>query len=181
MDYRSVIEHPEFGRMLNLTESAKYLGISRRKFRRVAPAPDYVQSRIYPFWAKRVLDILPIHDDFDHEESLRKGRACGQYLISEMDADETWRFRNALAAAKNGGIIREHTCGVDDLPAGADLLERAKWLMRHCNCHGTPPIEEIPIVLTEHGVTISFGSEREAQAFCDGVLSAIRAAGFVRC
>ena len=80
MTYRSIINHPENGEMLNLTESTKYLGISRRKFRRIAPPPDYVQEEIYPFWSKRVLDILPTSDSFDHSETFRNGKSCGNYI-----------------------------------------------------------------------------------------------------
>jgi hypothetical protein len=55
--------------MLNRAEAANYLGVSPLKFLRIAPGADYHQEGV-AFWAKRILDILPVSDDFNQEGEL---------------------------------------------------------------------------------------------------------------
>jgi len=103
--YQAIFDHPEMGKMLNLTQSAKYLGISRARFRRIAPAPEYLESSIYPYWSKRVLDILPV-DECDYKKVAREGRACGKYLIGPMSDEDKRDFRKNIDLQKYGIIRR---------------------------------------------------------------------------
>lgn len=82
------IDHPLYGKMYCKTRAAKYLGISRKRFERIAPKPDVMRDGFQPFWAKRVLDTLPTDDDFDHDLVFKKGRACGEYLIATMTEEQ---------------------------------------------------------------------------------------------
>ncbi len=103
MQYSSIIQHPQNGQMLNKTESAKYLGISRKKFQRIAPAPDYVQEDVYPFWSRRVLDLLVTDEGFDCEEVRMRGKACGSYLIGGMDGENIEDLRQDLKRIHTDG------------------------------------------------------------------------------
>src|SRR5687767_2642384 len=141
MEYRSRFLHAVHGEMLNKTESTRYLGISRKRFQRIAPPPDYIQNGVYPFWAKRVLDILPLEDDFNQEEILKTGRACGNYLIGEMNDEEVRELQRALTGVLTGSPSPEdHTASV----------------------------------LKVYGINVRFRSRYEANAYRDGVLSAVK-------
>ncbi len=156
---------------LNLTDSAKFLGISRRKFRRIAPPPDRVEDDIYPFWSTRVLAILPTDDDFDYAVVFGRGKACGFYLLGPMDAAAV-QLRRTIMEAKRGRP-RRHTCGFIEATSGMDVLQSAKWFMEHCKC---PPIslrEGLAEALAGYDVAISFRTDAEAKVFQEGILAAI--------
>lgn len=108
MGYPNKIIHPDFGEILNLKEAAQLLGISQRMFRRIAPGPDYKASGICPYWARRVLGILPVQrEDFDQGEVQRLGRECAQSLVGELEDDQITDLRRRL------GDCRGHTLGED--------------------------------------------------------------------
>ncbi len=162
------MNHPDHGKMLNQGASAKYLGISRKKFRRIAPPPDYVEAG--QFWSKRVLDTLPLSEDFVRAEVRQRGKACGKYLIAVMDDEEIRALRAAMSGASIVGRVLCHCV----LPAGLGLLARAKWHGEHCDCPRVSPQDETSLRLREYGVTISFRVGRDAGAFREGILSVIK-------
>lgn len=124
---RDTIIHPEFGEMFNSTRSAAYLGVTRNKFRRIAPPPDFMRDGIYPFWAKRVLDILPTEDGYDYQETLAKGRACGRFLVGDLNKDEVRALQ-----ARLGGFHSSKTGSIGDL---ISILQGFKINMRFTAVH----------------------------------------------
>ena len=98
--YKSVINHPENGCMLNKKESAKFLGVSRKKFMQIAPGPDYFFKGIWPFWSKRVLEVIPTCDFCAHEEQRRQGLACGSRLKSGLTPKQRQELFSHIDAAQ---------------------------------------------------------------------------------
>jgi len=174
MSYQSTLHHPDHGELFNLTESAKYLGISRRKFRRIAPGPDLMQDKVYPFWSRRILDILTVKDDFVVKETLHNGKRCGEYLIGDMTDEEIRTLRDRVIAVQFGGPPKSHTCGYEEADAGLDLFQTAQWLNKNCDCPGRSPSEETSRVLEQYESRITFSCDSEAKVYRDGILSAIK-------
>lgn len=147
MIYRPQFEHPKHGRLMNLTSSANYLSISRAKFRRIAPPPELVQDGIYPFWSKRVLDILPTTEDFDYAKVITQGHACGAYLLGELDSFEVQELRRGLTSILHG----------------FDLEKRVTH-------------EAAELLLNRWGVPYRLVSNHHAKVYCENILHAFNRA-----
>lgn len=175
--YQSIFNHPIHGEILNVTESAKYLGISRKRFREIAPGPDHIEDDIYPFWSRRVLDILPIEEDFSHDVTVEQGIACGKYLIEEMQDAEIRSLREDIVyiiQAEHGFTFRRHLCGGDEATRGLDLSEKAAWFMENCDCPASSPEKQLSYILEKRGVKRKFVNAKEARVYRTAMLSAIK-------
>lgn len=169
-----MINHPEYGIMLNQMESAKYLGISRKKFRRIAPPPDYVHENVFSFWSRRLLDILDLTDD-SVQDAFQRGKNCGNYLIGDLDEQGIQQLKLDLSRTEMDCGIRRHTCGFTEMTKNMSELERAEWCRGNCYCSKRTRIENTSFVLEQYGIKINglAHSLSQAQAFRDGIRSAI--------
>src|SRR5262245_64053046 len=102
-----VLHHPEQGVLFDFAESARYLGVPKKKFRRMAPRADYVHGGVR-HWARRLLGLTPVSEDFDLGNVLEKGKGCGRYVVAATSQEEIRALRHALIGAARGGSIRRH-------------------------------------------------------------------------
>lgn len=139
-----IIHHSELGELLNVSESARYLGVSVRQFRRLGGPPDHMESGFIPYWAKKKLDAVTIPPDaFMKSGDIRtRGIACGKYLIGPMIEEEILELQSDLRSA----LIPLHVAAQEQT-------------VREC--------------LSRRGLSIPFASIREEKIFAEGILSAI--------
>lgn len=142
-----IIIDPVHGTLLNVQQSAKYLGLTRRRFKslrfQIGLEPDVEIEGIWPRWSKRVLDIVrPLADEMRKIDAVHThgiGRAFAAYLIHEMDLAEIEELRSKIRA----------TCHVERLATKLSEL------------------------LRELGVRREFQFENEAISYRDGMLSVL--------
>ena len=113
-NHHTIMNSTEVIDMLDLTSSAKYLGISRGRFRGFAPKPDAVVGGVYPQWRKSTLDAIDTTPLFCHETLFRQGKECGERLLGELPHEEVTALRAELIWCHSPDKRFIHVCGAPE-------------------------------------------------------------------
>lgn len=173
MEHRIVTDHPENDEMLKMAKFASYMCIPVSEVRRLFPSWGQPRDGVDPCCSDKVLDNASPDQELSQEEVLKRGKACGAYLIGDMNERQMKKLRNAMTSTSLSRI-REHTCGFEERTKDLSPFGQAAWGMRHCECRGSTPEEETVLALREYGIEMTFRSEREAKLFREGILSAVK-------